>query len=148
MAAAPSSLTPSAALAAELRVVTGKLMRRLREQAQMGEFTLSQIAVLGRLEREGPATVTALARAEHMRSQSMGANIAALEAAGMVSGTPDPTDGRQTLWAMTDACRERIHAGRVRREDWLHHAIEAQLTQDEQRTLAGAVELLRRLTQA
>jgi len=140
--------TLPATLAAELRVVTGKLMRRLREQAQMGEFTLSQIAVLGRLDRDGPATITALARAEHMRSQSMGANVAALEAAGMVAGTPDPSDGRQTLWTLTEACRERLVSGRARREDWLQHAIEAQLTPTEQQTLIGAVELLRRLTQA
>ena len=87
----------TAALAAELRVLVGQLKRRLREQSSLGDLTESQIAVLRRLDSEGPATVTTLARAEGMRPQSMGANIAALEAAGLVSGAPDPNDGRQTM---------------------------------------------------
>jgi DNA-binding MarR family transcriptional regulator len=135
------------ALAGELRVLTGRLKRRLREQASLGDLTSSQTATLGRLYREGPATVTALAKAEGMRPQSMGAIVAALEAAGMVSGAPDPTDGRQTILSLTDACRERIAAGRAAREDWLLRAIEAHLTPKEQAQVASAVALLKRLVE-
>src|ERR1700726_2236829 len=115
----------SLALAGDLRVVIGKLRRGLRKQASFGDLTWSQTSVLSRLDREGPATVTALARAEGMRPQSMGANVSALEAAGLVSGTPDPNDGRQTILALTPACRKRITAGRAAREDWLFRAIQA-----------------------
>ena len=135
------------ALAGELRVLTGRLKRRLREQASLGDLTSSQTATLGRLYREGPATVTALAKAEGMRPQSMGAIVAALEAAGMVSGVPDPADGRQTILSLTDACRERIAAGRAAREDWLLRAIEAHLTSKEQAQVASAVALLKRLVE-
>ena len=65
-------------LAGELRVVVGKLIRRLREQVSPGDFTWSQLSVLKRLERDGPATVTTLARAEGVRPQSMGATVAVL----------------------------------------------------------------------
>ena len=41
-----------------------------------------------------------------MRPQSMGPLIAALEAAGLVSGAPDPKDGRQTMLSLTEACRK------------------------------------------
>jgi DNA-binding MarR family transcriptional regulator len=135
------------ALAGELRVLIGRLKRRLREQASLGDLTSSQTATLGRLYREGPATVTALAKAEGMRPQSMGAIVAALEAAGMVSGAPDPADGRQTILSLTDACRERIAAGRAAREDWLLRAIEAHLTSKEQAQVASAVALLKRLVE-
>ncbi len=54
----------------------GKLSLRLREAAHPGDFTWSQKSVLTRLEREGPATVTTLARAEGVRPQSMGATMA------------------------------------------------------------------------
>ena len=135
------------ALAGELRVLTGRLKRRLREQASLGDLTSSQTATLGRLHREGPATVTALAKAEGMRPQSMGAIVAALEAAGMVSGAPDPADGRQTILSLTEACRERIAAGRAAREDWLLRAIEAHLTSKEQAQVASAVALLKRLVE-
>ena len=133
------------AVAGELRVVLGKLKRRLREEANLGDFTLSQMSVLSRLEREGPATVTTLARAEGVRPQSMGATVSALEAAGFVSGAPDPTDGRQTILSLTTACREWIKAGRAAREDWLFRAIRTNLAPEEQEELASAVELLKRL---
>jgi DNA-binding MarR family transcriptional regulator len=140
----------AARLAGELRVLSGKLKRRLREQNQVGEggLTWSHVAVLGRLEREGPATVTALARALVMRPQSMGALVAALETAGLVRRTPDPGDGRQTLLAITEACRERVAAWRAAREDWLCRAIQAQLSAAEQRQLAGALALIKRIVES
>jgi len=125
--------------------VIGKLKRRLREQAHFGDLTWSQSSVLTRLEREGPATVTNLARAEGVRPQSMGATVAGLEEAGLVSGAPDPADGRQTILSLTPACRKMIKAGRAAREDWLFHAIRANLKTAEQGELAKAVELLKRL---
>ena len=133
------------ALAGELRILIGKLKRRLREEASSGDLTWSQVQVLVRLEREGPATVTTLARAEGVRPQSMGATVSTLEAAGLVSGTPDPTDGRQTILSLTAACREWLKAGRAAREDWLFRAIRTKLTPGEQEELAITVELLKRL---
>jgi DNA-binding MarR family transcriptional regulator len=135
----------AAILARELRIVFGNLKRRLREQATAGDLTLSQIAVLSRLDREGPATVSNLAREQGVRPQSMGATVAALEAAGLVRGTPDPADGRQTLLSLTEACREFIDASRIAREDRLLAVIEAKLTPAEQDELARALRLLQRL---
>lgn len=133
------------ALAGELRVCLGKLKRRLREEVHLGDLTWSQVSVLGRLERDGPATKTALARAEGVRPQSMGETLSPLKAAGLVSGAPDPNDGRQTILSLTPACREWIRAGRAAREDWLFRAISRNLTISEQKTLASAVGLLGRL---
>src|SRR5258708_22352817 len=93
-------------LAQGLRALLGKLKRRLREQAGVGDLAPSQVSVLLRLEKDGPATASSLARAEGMRPQSMGAVVAALVNAGLVIGAPDPTDGRQSLLSLTDACRE------------------------------------------
>ncbi|HEY8334487.1 MAG TPA: MarR family transcriptional regulator [Tardiphaga sp.] len=137
--------TTPAVLAAELGALIGQMKRRLRREASAGDFTQSQLAVLGRLDREGSATVSALARAEGVRPQSMGATVAALEAAGLLQGTPDPADGRQTILALTPACRDLIRAGRAARLDWLSHAIEARLSQAEQQQLADSVALLAKL---
>ncbi len=118
----------ASALAAELHARSGKLKRRLRALASAGDLTPSQTAVLMHLDRDGPTTVTALARSEGVRSQSMGPTIAVLEAAGMVSGSPDPADGRQTILSLTPACRELIRSGRAARHDWLFRAIQTELT--------------------
>jgi DNA-binding MarR family transcriptional regulator len=133
------------ALAAELRIVIGSLSRRLREQADAGDLTSAQKAVLLRLERDGPTNGSALARAEAMRPQSMGAIIAALEATGYVAGAPDPSDGRQTIISLTDHFRDWVSAARAARQDWLLRTLQARLTAQEQHQLAGALELLKRL---
>ncbi|ARN81669.1 MarR family winged helix-turn-helix transcriptional regulator [Methylocystis bryophila] len=140
-----SEIARASALATEIRALVGKLKRRLREQATPGDLTPSQVSVLLRLEREGPATTSSLARLEGMRPQSMGAVIAPLEAAGLVIAAPDPTDGRQTLLSLTDACRKWIDEGRAARQDWLTRRLQARLSPQEQNQLTEAVELLRRL---
>jgi len=101
--------------------------------------------VLGHLDRNGPTTVTALARLEGVRSQSMGATVAALEAARMVRGSPDPSDGRQTILSLTPACVALFKRGRAARTDWLLKTIEAKLSAREQGQLAAAIKLLNRI---
>jgi DNA-binding MarR family transcriptional regulator len=132
-------------LAAQLRAVTGKIKRRLLAQSDNGNLTASQTAVLIRLERDGPATISALAKAEGMRPQSMGANIAQLEQAGLVSGAPDPADGRQTIVSVTPVFEEWIATGRAARQGWLFGAIRKNLSPAEQMQLAQALELLKRI---
>jgi DNA-binding MarR family transcriptional regulator len=135
----------ASALAADLNALIGKFKRRLREQASTGDLTPSQTSVLMHLDRNGPTTVTALARIEGVRSQSMGATVAVLEAAGLVNGSPDPKDGRQTILSLTPACRELIRSGRAARHDWLFRAIQTRLTPQEQEQLAVSMSLLNRL---
>ena len=89
--------------------------------------------------------MSALARAEGMRPQSMGAIVSPLEAAGLVSGAPDPNDGRQTILSLTEACRKWIGAARAARRDWLTRTIETRLSPEEMAVLAKGVELLKRL---
>ncbi|NYH27293.1 DNA-binding MarR family transcriptional regulator [Paraburkholderia bryophila] len=132
-------------MAEDLRVVTGKLRRRLREEAHIGDFTPSQIQVLSLLEREGTATVSALARLHGMRPQSMGEMLSALKAAGLVTGAPDPNDGRQTVLSLTPAFRKKVKASRAAREDWLFRTIQTRFSAAEQQQLAIGVDLLKRL---
>ncbi len=132
-------------VAGDLRVLISQLRQRLREEATLGDFTWAQTQVLILLEREGPATVTTLARAQGVRSQSMGETLAVLRAAGLVSGAPDPNDGRQTVLSLTDACREKVKASRAAKEDWLFRAIRTKFAPVEQEQLAMGVALLKRL---
>jgi DNA-binding MarR family transcriptional regulator len=134
-----------AVLAGELRISLGKLIRRLREQAHPGDFSSAQKSVLLRLDRDGPATVSALARAESVRPQSMRVTVAGLEAMGAVRGDPDPADGRQTLIQLTPSFRRHLKASRAAKEDWLVRALQAQLSPQEQGELMAAVALFQRL---
>jgi DNA-binding MarR family transcriptional regulator len=138
------STTPQT-LATDLRVLLGQLNRRLREQTHPHDLTASQKSTLLRLERDGPATTSTLARAEGVRPQSMGATVATLESLGMIAGAPDPTDGRQTILSLTPAFREIIATSRAAKEDWLLRAIHTHLSEAEQAELTHALDLIKRL---
>lgn len=122
----------------------GEIMRRLRVEHG---FPLSQGAVLGRLDRHGPQTTSALAAAERIRPQSMAQTIGELVAAGLVDRRPDPSDRRQILIDLTDGGRATLTEDRRRREGWLAHAIETELSPEEQDVLTRAIALLRRLAE-
>ena len=132
-------------IAAELRVLIGRLRRKLRDQANPGDLTWPQVAVIRHLKDDVPMTVTALARAEGVRPQSMGATVATLEEAGFLQSAPDPSDGRQKIYSLTPRCRDWIGKARAAREDWLFRAIRAHLSEKEEGELQRGVELLKRL---
>jgi DNA-binding MarR family transcriptional regulator len=131
--------------ASELRVLVAGLRRRLAEQSNPGDYTPSQIAVMSRLLKDGPATLTTLAKAEGMRPQSMSAIIAVLQADGTIQGRPDPSDGRQTILVLADSTRARVEQARVIKNDWLFRSIRAKYTATEQARLTESIGLLQRL---
>ena len=139
-------MTQPEALASDLRVVIGQLVRRLR--AERRDLSLAQVTVLGRLDRVGPCGVSDLAAGERVRPQSMASTVAALLAAGLVSRAPDPGDRRRVLIALTPAGREALAVDRRRREGWLADAIRGDLSPKEQRALADAAVLLARIAQS
>ncbi|HEX6459854.1 MAG TPA: MarR family transcriptional regulator [Thermoleophilaceae bacterium] len=134
--------TDPARTASELRVVLGHLIRRLRAEHR---FPLSQGAVLGRLDREGPQSVSDLAAAERVRPQSMAQTVSDLESDGLVERTPDPGDRRRALVSLTTQGNDALQADRRQRDGWLARAIADDLSPEEQAVLRDAVEVLRRL---
>jgi DNA-binding MarR family transcriptional regulator len=129
-------------LASELRMVLGHLFRRLRAEHR---FSLSQGAVLGRLDREGTKSIGDLALAERVRPQSMTQTISDLEAEGLIARRADPDDGRRILVELTKQGRQTLAEDRRKREGWLARAISEDLSAQEQKVLTQAVGLLQRL---
>ena len=82
-----------------------------------------------------------------MRPQSMSAIVTPLQEAGLVSGAPDQSDGRQTLMSLTAKCLQWLKKGRAARQDWLTMTISQKLSAHEQEKLRAALELLARLTE-
>ena len=137
----------ASAIALEIRTVFRKVKLHLRGQGKHGDLTPSQISVVLRLEEGGPATVSSLARAEGMRPQSMSAVMTPLQQVGLVGGTPDPNDGRQTLMSLTPKCLKWLKEGRAARQDWLARRISEKLSVRQQETLRAALNLLTKLTE-
>jgi DNA-binding MarR family transcriptional regulator len=137
----------ASALAAELRATLGKLKRKLREHGGRSDLTPSQVSVILRLETDGPITVSSLARAEGMRPQSMSSIITSLLDVGLVSGSPDPNDARQTLMSLSRKCQKTLKEGRAAKQDWLTTTIQEKLSVQDQEKLAAVLELLARLVE-
>jgi DNA-binding MarR family transcriptional regulator len=124
----------------------GLLVRRVRAAAAGHELSLTEAAVMARLDKEGPATTADLARAEGMKPQSMGTTIAVLEEMGIVERKAHPTDGRQVNIALTaKGAAVRKSSGDAKRT-WLAQAI-AQLDEEERETLFAAGEIIKRLAE-
>ena len=128
----------------ELSLAVGLLLRRLRAESNPDELTWSQTVALSRLESAGSMTTADLARAESVKPQSMGATLAELAREGLVERRPHPTDGRQVLFALTDAGVEARRKRSAAKQKWLLAAV-AKLDPDEQQTLMSAAALIKRL---
>ncbi len=133
-------------LATQIRSTLSRLKRRLREQGGRGDLTPSQAAVVLRLEKDGAATVSALARVEAMRPQSMSSIVTSLQDAGLLLTSADPNDGRQTLISLSKKCQKLLRDTHAARQDWLTTAILQKLSTPEQHRLSAALNLLDRLT--
>ena len=134
-----------ALLASELRVVLGQVVRRLRAENRL---SLTHASILGRLDREGPRSVSDLASADRVRPQSMAQAVAELEADALVTRRPDPDDGRRALVELTKDGLAALRADRRRRQGWAAEAIAQSFSERERDVLGQAVELLRRLADA
>lgn len=135
----------STILAHDLRETLGRVVRRLR--AEPGP-SVGRLAVLGRLDRGGPQSISDLAACEHMRPQSMAQTVHDLESAGLVSRRPDPADGRRAFVELTGEGLELVRSTRAQRETWLSEVLERELDADERALLREALTLLSRIADA
>ena len=129
-------------LAAQLRMVIGRLVRQTRAREAQ---PFSHYAVLGSLNREGPMTTSDLAHAQFVRPQSMARTVAQLAAEDLVRFEPHPRDRRKTLVVLTEQGGKSLHTAMNRRAGWLRDSIVSELTSQEQRVLAEALPLLERM---
>jgi DNA-binding MarR family transcriptional regulator len=134
-------------VAAALHVSMGLLLRRLRQVREAGGLSVPETSALARLDRNGPATSSELARAEQISPQSMGATLSALEARGLIARDSDVRDGRRVVLSVTEAGRQLLRDKRDARTEQLARALAAGFTRDELDQLMAAAPLLERLAQ-
>ena len=129
----------------DVRVAFGRIRRRLREVATDAELTTGQASVLARLGKDEASAASALARLEGVRPQSMAATISSLEQLGLLRRSPDPSDGRRQIVALTEAGRNVEHGNREARVEWFIEVLQAHCTEPERQTLLSAAAILDRL---
>jgi DNA-binding MarR family transcriptional regulator len=129
-------------LAARLRLVVGRLERRLRQQT--GEVTASQFSALSTVARMGPITIGDLSAAERVQPPSMTRIVAALEDFGLIERQVDAKDRRVARVHVTPRGEQLLERTRSRKNAYLTVRL-GQLTPAERSVLAEAAPLLERL---
>ncbi|TQS43149.1 MarR family winged helix-turn-helix transcriptional regulator [Cryptosporangium phraense] len=135
----------AAATAQRLRIVFGRLRRRLQDASAVSGLSAPQASALARLALNEPASASQLAGAERVRPQSMAKTIAALHDLGLIRREADPDDGRQKWIYLTDEGRAAAQGARSHREEWLTDAIAQRFTDDERHLIDQALTLLERV---
>ena len=129
-------------LASELRISVMRLRRRLvAERHPDNELSMSQMAVLAALFRNGEQTVGDLAAGEHVQPPSMTRAVNHLEQAGYVARRAHDSDGRQVLVSLSELGRQTVLADRARRDAWLNRRL-TELTPQQRAVLRQAAPIL------
>jgi DNA-binding MarR family transcriptional regulator len=127
-------------LAADLRVVIGRMARRLRQQAEKG-VTASSLSALWSIERLGPVTLGDLAAAERVQPPTLTRIVARLEQAGLVSRKIDPSDRRVARIQLTSLGRRFVEGTRSRKTAHLAKAL-GSVAPEDRKVLGRAVRIL------
>ena len=112
--------------------------------ASVQKLNFSALSVLHSLARGGLMRLTDLLATEQIKQPALTSLVSKLEAAGLVSRRPDPSDGRATLLSLTTAGEMVVqsrHADRVAKLTRLTDRLDGH----ERAVLADAQEVLSRL---
>ncbi|WP_127551304.1 MarR family winged helix-turn-helix transcriptional regulator [Actinoplanes sp. OR16] len=139
--------TGGASRGSQLLPVLGQLVRFLRQIESPDNPSPVSLAVLRRLDGDGPGRVTDLARLERASQPGMTQLVGRMEKAGLVRRAPDPADGRGVLVEITQEGRDviaRTHARYVATLDELFETLDPA----DRDAIVGALPALERLAAA
>ncbi len=129
-------------LAFDLRETLGRGARLIRVESGP---PLSQLTVLGHLQRRGAMSTNELSAAERVRPQSMSITVQSLEQAGLVRRRPHPTDRRTVLIELTRKGVKTLDDIFAQREDWLTSVIVEKLSDRECQELQRGLALIKKI---
>ena len=128
-------------LGGQLRSAVARLYRRFRTERPEGSLGDAALAVLTRLQKHGPQTLTELSERDRVSPGSMSQTVNRLTSAGYAVRTRDPRDGRQVLFVATAEGDELASATRAQRNAWLDARLAA-LSAEDRAVIARAAVLL------
>ena len=134
----------AAELGNQLRSAVGRLYRRFRNERPEGGLGDAALAVLSRLNKHGPQTLTELSEHDRVSPASMSQIVNRLTSAGYAVRTRAEDDRRKVLFSTTAEGDELADAARAQRNAWLDQRLRA-LGAEDRAVLAQAMVLLERI---
>lgn len=128
-------------LGGQLRSAVGRLYRRFRSERPEGGLGDAALAVLTRLHKHGPQTLTELSEHDRVSPASMSQIVNRLTSAGYAVRSRDPGDRRKVLFSTTAEGDEIASAARAQRNAWLDERLRT-LSAEERAVIARAMALL------
>jgi DNA-binding MarR family transcriptional regulator len=149
MPTADPATTEQLETAQRLRIVFGRLLRKLRisDTAAGAEMTPARVSALLNIERNGPLRLTELAESEGLNPTMLSRIIADLVDAGLCERTSDPRDRRAAWVQVTAAGRAAAKRMRKLRTEAVQRALD-QLTDAERQAIDQALGALESLSDA
>ena len=129
----------------ELRQSITRVARLLGAGMPRDELTPMRLTALGILRRDGPMVARVLATRLGILPQSLTRIIADLEAAGLLTRSRDPDDGRGHMLNLTPKAVSLMRQEGVRRDAALSEAMQRTLTPIEIGLLSLAAKTLSKL---
>lgn len=134
-------------LAAQLYLAVVRVSRALRREAPAQTLSAGPLSALFTLARCGAMRPTALAEMEGVAPASMTRILQVLEHDGLIRRTPDPSDGRASLVAITDEGDAVVRQGTETRVDAVRRRLEA-ISEEDRAAIEAALDALGRLGEA
>lgn len=136
---------PSVALADRLHSAAIHLLRRVRKADVQTGLSAARLSALSVIVFGGPIRISALAKAEQVRTPSITPIVAALEREGLVTRESDVSDARAALLRATVKGARLMAEGRARRVSLLAAELN-DLSPADRATLSRAADILERLS--
>jgi DNA-binding MarR family transcriptional regulator len=128
-------------LGGQLRSAVGRLYRRFRSERPEGGLGDAALAVLSRLHKHGPRTLTELSEHDRVSPASMSQTVNRLTSAGYAVRTRAAEDRRKVLFSTTAEGDALASAARAQRDAWLDQRLRT-LSNEDRAVIARATAIL------
>ena len=133
-------------LAAELRTVVSRLVKKLRSHSQMhSAMSLTERSVVKLLAQHQQLLPSELAAQEKVTTQSISQILSHLSELGYITRQPSTTDKRKVFIALSAAGQALVPAVRHETDEWLHQALQKSCSAEELASLQQALPTLTKL---
>jgi DNA-binding MarR family transcriptional regulator len=133
-------------LAAELRTVVSRLMKKLRNHSQThSSLSLTERSVVKLLAKNGQMLPSELAAQEKVTTQSMSQILSHLAELGYITRQRSATDKRKVLIGLSAVGEALIPAVHQETDEWLHQALQKTCSAEELARLRQTLPALTKL---
>ena len=133
-------------LATDLRIVVGRLIKKLRKESVTGlQLSLTERSTLGLLYQHKQLLPSELASMEKITNQSMSQIMSHLLQLGYIIRTASEIDKRKVIISLSEKGGETILKIRSERDQWLARAIKETLNKAEGELLKQVIGPLTKL---